>query len=232
MSFADHIRACNNFDRSRVVPLLAGGLRIGWLRHDNAAALARFDSVFAVEPRQVRLVVEGDADTVSAAVDEVVEALVVEKSVPKWRNETFDVMPRWGDPPICTSIVSTVPDTALCHFCGTRPRLANNSRTRGITPGSAAAWTEKQTATKGASLAATGAAPSSTDDIGQTLGRMMANQHGPSPFRAREANSPAAGAMCRPGHPLNVSRAAARVNPRIPGAASERIETRRGPVPG
>jgi 8-oxo-dGTP pyrophosphatase MutT (NUDIX family) len=100
MSFADHIRACNNFDRSRVVPLLARGRRIGWLRRDNAAALARFDSVFAVEPDQVRLVVEGDADTVSAAVDDVVEALVVEKSVPKWRNETFDVMPRWGEPPI------------------------------------------------------------------------------------------------------------------------------------
>ena len=82
MSFADHIRACNNFDRGRVVPLLAAGRRIGWLRHDNAAALARFDSVFAVEPNQVRLVVEGDADTISAAVDEVVEALVVEKSVP------------------------------------------------------------------------------------------------------------------------------------------------------
>ena len=100
MSFADHIRACNNFERSRVVPLLAGGLRIGWLRHDNAAALARFGSVFAVEPTQVRLVAEGDVDTVTAAVDEVVEALVVEKSVPKWRNETFDVMPRWGDPPL------------------------------------------------------------------------------------------------------------------------------------
>src|SRR3954471_18101628 len=100
MSFADHIRACNNFERSRVVPLLAAGRRIGWLRHDNAAALARFDSVFAVEPSQVRLVVEGDADTISAAVDDVVEALVVEKSVPKWRNETFDVAPRWGEPPV------------------------------------------------------------------------------------------------------------------------------------
>src|SRR5438270_13280436 len=100
MSFADHIRACNNFDRGRVVPLLASGRRIGWLRHDNAAALARFDTVFAVEPQQVRLVVEGDADTISAAVDEVVEALAVEKSVPKWRNETFDVAPRWGEPPV------------------------------------------------------------------------------------------------------------------------------------
>jgi hypothetical protein len=100
MSFADHIRACNNFDRRRVVPLVADGRRIGWLRRDNAVALARFDSVFAVEPQQVRLVADGDADTISAAVDEVVEALVVERSIPKWRNETFDVAPRWGEPPI------------------------------------------------------------------------------------------------------------------------------------
>jgi len=100
MSFADHIRACNNFDRARVVPLIAGGRRIGWLRRDNAVALARFDTVFAVEPERVALVASGDVDRVSAAVDEVVEALVVERSVPKWRNETFDVMPRWGDPPI------------------------------------------------------------------------------------------------------------------------------------
>ena len=100
MSFADRIRACNNFDPARVVPLVAGGKRIGWLRRDNAAALAAFREVFAVAPDQVQLVAEGDADRVSAAVDEVVEALVVQNRVPKWRNETFDVMPRWGDPPI------------------------------------------------------------------------------------------------------------------------------------
>ncbi len=98
MSFADHIRACNNYERERVVPLFAGERRIGWLRRDNAAALARFARVFAVEPDRVHLVAEGDVDTVSAAVDEVVEALVVENRVPKWRNETFDVAPRWGDP--------------------------------------------------------------------------------------------------------------------------------------
>jgi 8-oxo-dGTP pyrophosphatase MutT (NUDIX family) len=100
MSFADHIRACNNYDPARVIPLVAGGQRIGLLRRDNAAALARFARVFAVEPEQVRLVAEGDSDSVSAAVDEVVEALVVERRVPKWRNETFDVMARWGDKPI------------------------------------------------------------------------------------------------------------------------------------
>ena len=82
MSFADHIRACNNCDPARVVPLVAGERRIGWLRHDNAALLGRFPGVFAAEPGAVRLVAEGDADTISAAVDEVVEALVVENRVP------------------------------------------------------------------------------------------------------------------------------------------------------
>src|SRR5437588_10587939 len=100
MSFAAHIRACNNYDRGRVVPLFAGERRIGWLRRDNAAALARFPTVFAVSPERVDLVARGDGDAVSAAVDEVVEALVVENRVPKWRNETFDVMPRWGEKPL------------------------------------------------------------------------------------------------------------------------------------
>jgi 8-oxo-dGTP pyrophosphatase MutT (NUDIX family) len=100
MSFAEHIRACNNFDRARVVPLIAGGRRIGWLRRDNALALARIDTVFAVEPERVALVASGDVDTVSAPIDEVVEALVAERNIPKWRNETFDVMARWGDKPI------------------------------------------------------------------------------------------------------------------------------------
>jgi 8-oxo-dGTP pyrophosphatase MutT (NUDIX family) len=100
MSFTDHIRACNNHDPSRAIPLVAGDRRVGWLRRDNAAALARFPDVFAVGPEMVRLVAEGDADRVSAAVDEVVEALVVDNLVPKWRNETFDVMARWGDPPV------------------------------------------------------------------------------------------------------------------------------------
>src|ERR1700719_3279040 len=109
-----------------------------------------------------------------------------------------------------------------------------------MTPGSAMAWTEKQTVTRAASQSArsaAGAAPSDTDDIGKILGRMMANQHGPSPFGARDANSPNAGVMCRPGHKVNVCPAAALVKPRRhpaphPAALPERIETGRGPVPG
>jgi 8-oxo-dGTP pyrophosphatase MutT (NUDIX family) len=114
MSFADHIRACNNYDPARVVPLVAGERRIGLLRRDNAAALAGFTRVFAVEPERVRLVARGDVDSVSAAVDDVVEALLAANRIPKWRNETFDVMARWGDPPIFRLDRGAVP------FFGTR----------------------------------------------------------------------------------------------------------------
>ena len=100
MSFADHIQRCNAYDPRGAVPLMAGDRRIGWLRRDNAAALARFGRVFAVGAERVDLAAAGDADALTGAVDEVVEALVVEGKVPKWRNETFDVMARWGDPPI------------------------------------------------------------------------------------------------------------------------------------
>jgi 8-oxo-dGTP pyrophosphatase MutT (NUDIX family) len=100
MSFADHIARCNNYDPARVVPLLAGDTRIGWVRRDNARVLARFPKVFGVEAERIVLRVAGGADSVSAAVDDVVEALVADGLVPKVRNETFDVMARWGDPPI------------------------------------------------------------------------------------------------------------------------------------
>jgi len=100
MSFADRIRHCNNYDPARAIPLWAGDHRIGWLRRDNAEALGCHREVFAVERDEARLLATGDADAVSRSVDEVVETLVAERHLPKWRNETFDVAPRWGAPPI------------------------------------------------------------------------------------------------------------------------------------
>jgi|SRR5579863_108362 len=100
MAFADRIHHCNSFDPARVIPLWAGEHRVGWLRHDNAAVLARHDGVFKVGANKARLLTEGDANTVSRAVSDVVEALVAERRVAKWRNETFDVPPRWGEPPL------------------------------------------------------------------------------------------------------------------------------------
>ncbi|HML11255.1 MAG TPA: DUF4743 domain-containing protein [Stellaceae bacterium] len=100
MSFADRIRHCNSYDPARAMPLWAGEHRIGWLRRDNAAALAPHADVFEVGADSAQLRATGDADAVSRAVDHVVDALVAERLVPKWRHETFDVVPRWGEPPI------------------------------------------------------------------------------------------------------------------------------------
>jgi hypothetical protein len=114
MSFRDHIAACNNYDPARVVPLFAGNDRVGLLRHDNAAALRRFPDVFTVADDRVRLVARGDVAAVSRAVDAVVDALVVEKRIPKSRSETFDVAPRWGAPVVFRLDRGAVP------FFGTR----------------------------------------------------------------------------------------------------------------
>ena len=114
MSFCDHIRACNNYYPGRAVPLLAGNDRIGLLRRDNAAALRRFPDVFAVENDKVRFLGRGDVEKASRAVDAVVDALVAENRVPKWRNETFDVAPRWGASPVFRLDRGAVP------FFGTR----------------------------------------------------------------------------------------------------------------
>jgi 8-oxo-dGTP pyrophosphatase MutT (NUDIX family) len=100
MSFAERIRFCNSYEPSRAVPLLAGVERIGRVRRDHAALLSRFADVFAVEEDCVRLVASGDADAVTAAVDRVVDILVGEHRVPKWRNETFDVAAHWRAPPL------------------------------------------------------------------------------------------------------------------------------------
>lgn len=114
MSFLDHIRACNNYDPARALPLLAGDHRLGLLRRDNAEALRRFSEVFAVAENSVQLVAHGDVGAVSRAVDGVVDALVDEQRVPKWRNETFDVAARWGEPPVFRLDRGAVP------FFGTR----------------------------------------------------------------------------------------------------------------
>jgi 8-oxo-dGTP pyrophosphatase MutT (NUDIX family) len=100
MSFLDHIRACNTYRAERFLPLVMGGTRIGWLRHDNAAALRRFPTVFAVSDGTVAIIAGGGFDALSAEIDRVIEALVAEGRIDKWRYEDFPVAPRWAQPPL------------------------------------------------------------------------------------------------------------------------------------
>ncbi|HUN48032.1 MAG TPA: DUF4743 domain-containing protein [Stellaceae bacterium] len=100
MSLLRHIRACNTYRPERFVPLLMGETRVGLVRRDNAAVLKRFPLAFNVDAESVHIVVPGDAAAVSAHLDDVVEELVEEGLVSKWRNEVFTVAPRWGEPPL------------------------------------------------------------------------------------------------------------------------------------
>lgn len=100
MSLIRHIRACNTYRPERFLPLLFGGERIGRVRRDNAEALKRFPRVFAVAPDGVRLMAAGEASALSTAIDGVVEQLVSDGLVSKWRNEVFAVSSRWGEPPL------------------------------------------------------------------------------------------------------------------------------------
>src|ERR1700676_672498 len=86
--------------------------------------------------------------------------------------------------------------------------------TRGMTPGSARAWSRNETVTGEASPSLSAAAPSGMeDDIAKILGGLAVNQHGPSPSGARGGNSPLAGAMCKPDHIGNVGLCSAAVKP-------------------
>jgi 8-oxo-dGTP pyrophosphatase MutT (NUDIX family) len=114
MSFSDHIRICNSYDPARALPLYAGDRRIGLLRRDNAEALRRFPEVFCVTADAVRLVPRGDPAVLSRAVDAVVDVLVRENRVPRWRDETFDVASGWGEAPVFQL------DRGAVSFFGTR----------------------------------------------------------------------------------------------------------------
>jgi 8-oxo-dGTP pyrophosphatase MutT (NUDIX family) len=100
MSLLRHIRRCNEYRAERFVPLFRDAAQIGLVRRDNAEALKRFSDTFAVGDDAVLLVAQGDFDAISAAVDRVVEQLVIEGRVGKWRNEFFAVAERWGATPV------------------------------------------------------------------------------------------------------------------------------------
>ncbi len=85
MSFIDHVKACNTYRPDRFLPLRRGADRIG---------------VFRVGHEAVELVAGGGFDALTAAVDDVVEALAAEGLVEKWRHESFAVAPRWQAPPL------------------------------------------------------------------------------------------------------------------------------------
>ena len=100
MGFLDHIRACNAYRAERFLPLVIDGTRIGWVRHDNVETLRRFPAIFAISDGAVAITAGGGFDALSGEIDRVIEALVAEGRIDKWRHEDFAVAPRWGQKPL------------------------------------------------------------------------------------------------------------------------------------
>src|SRR5579863_6557182 len=91
------------------------------------------------------------------------------------------------------SMVNSAPLTELCQRVGTRPRLAKSSSTRGITPGSASAWIEKQAARAASDRTAFAALG---DINGILVGVRLAKVSGPIlGSEDREPNSPGESAI-------------------------------------
>ncbi|HKF74214.1 MAG TPA: DUF4743 domain-containing protein [Stellaceae bacterium] len=102
MSLLRHIRACNTYRPERFLPLFLGEDRVGLVRRDNAEVLRRFPRVIEVTSDSLRILPRKDGAAITAALDEVVEVLVAEGLIAKWRDEVFAITPRWGQAPLFT----------------------------------------------------------------------------------------------------------------------------------
>jgi len=98
MSLLRHLKQCNAYDPARFIPFWHGGERLGLIRKNNAQALKKFPTVFAVNADSVQLVARGGFDELSALIEETTEHLVAEGLVAKWRYEFFAAAPAWGRP--------------------------------------------------------------------------------------------------------------------------------------
>jgi 8-oxo-dGTP pyrophosphatase MutT (NUDIX family) len=99
--YLHHIRACNSHDLSGFLPFHVGPDRVGWVRHELAQRLTRFNDVFTVEPERISLLAGlGDFESRSDAMARVLDALVADGTVSQLRDEDYPVLTSWGQPPL------------------------------------------------------------------------------------------------------------------------------------
>jgi 8-oxo-dGTP pyrophosphatase MutT (NUDIX family) len=117
MSYLDHIRACNTHDLSRYRPFRIGDDRVGWVRDDLAERLARFADHLTVTADGVTLNpgLRG-FDARTAAMAEIVEALVADGVIPKLRGEAYPVVTRWAADALAKIDRAAVPYFGLRSF--------------------------------------------------------------------------------------------------------------------
>jgi hypothetical protein len=109
MSFLDRIAECNAHDLSRFVPFVVAEARVGWVRHDRVARLARSgafamrDDALALDPA-LRTFAQR-----SAALAGIVAALAAEGAIRQPRGEFYPVTTAWTAKPLAKLERSAVP---------------------------------------------------------------------------------------------------------------------------
>ena len=96
MAYLDRIHECNGWDPAGFLPFLVDGAPRGWVRHDFAGQLARWQDIFLLEPGALRLHsgLKG-FERRSLALAEVLEGLVEQGALPHLHGEKYPVGPAW-----------------------------------------------------------------------------------------------------------------------------------------
>ena len=99
MSFLDRINQCKAPDLSAYLPFIVGGEVVGYVKPDFAAALKDYPDTFVCGDESVALNEHlSGPDNRTAAVGEVLEALMQRGDLPGWRGEKYKVATSFSAP--------------------------------------------------------------------------------------------------------------------------------------
>jgi 8-oxo-dGTP pyrophosphatase MutT (NUDIX family) len=147
VSYLDRIRACNTHDLARYRPLNVGRTRVGWVRADFAAELARHPDVFHVTDDRVTLAPSlDDFEARSTAVARTLGALKADGRLPGWRGELYPVKTAFASAPLFQMERAAVPRLGIRAYGvhmngfvrtpdGLKMWVARRSRTKPTFPG-------------------------------------------------------------------------------------------------
>ncbi|MBB2927407.1 NUDIX hydrolase [Paraburkholderia silvatlantica] len=99
------ITDARRFDVGAHLPFHIGDERVGWIRENDVALLARWPDVFEIDgdAHSARVTLAPHFDSVdarSAALASVIGALAAQGHIPGWRNETYAIRNAFDAPPL------------------------------------------------------------------------------------------------------------------------------------
>jgi len=110
MSYLDRIAECHRWEPDDYRPFIIDDMAVGRVPRDLATRLADFPNVFQVSGRAVSLVPDLNSfDERSAAVADVLGRMRAAGEIPRWRDEAYPILRRWGEAPLLTMERAAVP---------------------------------------------------------------------------------------------------------------------------